>query len=1097
MAAENLISILIAAKDEASKVIEGAAAKTKVASAEANSSLGSTATAAEGTGKSFGMMGLAVAAAAVVIAGVAIKSAGDYQSALVRLTTSAGESTSNLKLVGDGMLVLARDTGTSTKKLTDAMYLIESAGLHGADGLLVLKAAAQGAKAENANVATVADAVSSVLQDYHLKASDAAMVTSKLIVAIGDGKTNFEEFASSLAAVLPIASAAHVSLSDTTAALASMTVHGMSAEQASQNLAHAIGKMQSPTQAMTKYLAQIGISSDDLANRLGQKGITGTLQDISQAIMQHMGPSGRVLIDSFNQSKSAAEDANKMIAAMPTNLQALAKQFQTGQVTAGGFRKEIKALPVDQANLMTQFSSLQNSASGFNSLLKSGSPEAKTYAAALYAATGDATTLNAALMLTGENTAYVNKAVKDVSGATVEAGGNVRGWSEVQGTFNNKLQRLGEFASTGAIALGTVLLPVASAAIDIFLNVSQVVADLGNKFGIYILPVISPLAFGFVMVAKAIEAIPKAIQGAIGWLDRVKTYLAVHMPNSVAIAHQAMGLLGRGFQGAEDIIDKFGDKFNHANSKMNDFVGDGLTKVKSELKEHFPDAAAKAKAALIDLSDPGLLVHKVIGKIKDAIAKFDEWVGIIHASLIKFKNEALEEARKKVEEFRDKIEDLRNWFDKNKSAIEGVATVLGVVFGPALAKAAVEAAIKGASIGGSGIAAGARWVAGAVAASYAWAVNSAKSAASSGKTAVLMSLDAVKTGYTWTLSALKSSGIWVASMAKMVLTTAVSSVKMTLSAADTGWAWMLNGIRMSAVWVAQFAVVAREAVATGIKVAAQAAISGGAWIAQAAKAAFAWVVTELPKIVTGAAVTSASAVTQAGISSGAWIASAAKSSFAWVVTELPKIVAAFIAASGSAIAQAAISSTAWVAAAVTSSASYTAFAALLSTPLVMPAIVVAAALAAIALVLKAVQEVTGAINAMNDLKSAQSANEQVSQDLVKSAKSGLAAGRITQAQYDKDITLARKKAPDVGWFDKLLTGKLALGTNFATGGRTLVGENGPEIVDMPHGSRVTPTRESQKLMGGGGASISINNLNINNNMDEQKFLKSLGWKLSL
>jgi hypothetical protein len=74
----------------------------------------------------------------------------------------------------------------------------------------------------------------------------------------------------------------------------------------------------------------------------------------------------------------------------------------------------------------------------------------------------------------------------------------------------------------------------------------------------------------------------------------------------------------------------------------------------------------------------------------------------------------------------------------------------------------------------------------------------------------------------------------------------------------------------------------------------------------------------------------------------------------------------------------------------------------------------------------------------------------------------------------------------------------ATGTSSAPGGRTLVGEMGPEIVNMPQGAQVVPAyRTRAASTGGGGASINIENLTIANQMDQQRFLSDLGWRLSL
>jgi TP901 family phage tail tape measure protein len=503
------IDRLAKATTAASIEMEAAIGRATTANAALAASLAATPARTGPSAKALGLVAVATAA----IGYESVKSAANFESATVRLVTSAGEIQENLDMVRKGILQMAGQVGDSAADLARAMYVIESGGQHGADGLMVLRAAAEGAKAENADLAVVADAVTSVLQDYHLKADQAATVTSKLVAAVGAGKTTFQELTGSLHSVLPIASSAGIALADVTGALASMTVHGMSADQAAQNLADTIKHMVAPTQVQTKELGQLGVSSADLADMLGKKGITGTLQYLSETILQHMGPSGRVMLNAFNQSKDAAHDANVMIAAMPPNLQALAHQFQNGTITLGEWRKQLKGMPPEQANLLQQFASLQARASGFNDILKSGSPAAQTYQDALRRVTGDATGLNVALMLTGENTDYVNSAVSKVAGTTTEAGNHVKGWGEIQGTFNQKMSE----AKDGLKALGT-------------------------EIGEALLPVVSKLADGLKATAEWLgkhPAIAKALAVALGVLTVAFTVatVAVWAMNSALLAN--------------------------------------------------------------------------------------------------------------------------------------------------------------------------------------------------------------------------------------------------------------------------------------------------------------------------------------------------------------------------------------------------------------------------------------------------------------------------------------------------------------------------------------------------------------------------------
>jgi hypothetical protein len=61
----------------------------------------------------------------------------------------------------------------------------------------------------------------------------------------------------------------------------------------------------------------------------------------------------------------------------------------------------------------------------------------------------------------------------------------------------------------------------------------------------------------------------------------------------------------------------------------------------------------------------------------------------------------------------------------------------------------------------------------------------------------------------------------------------------------------------------------------------------------------------------------------------------------------------------------------------------------------------------------------------------------------------------------------------------------ATGTAFAPGGLALVGERGPELIDLPRGSRVYDNRETQRILGAtGAANITIeNHFHVSSEMD--------------
>jgi TP901 family phage tail tape measure protein len=522
------------ALNEASKVfkeVRDSAAETALSVEESNTKMGvsseeaaakQSAAAEESAGK--GLAGvspvmLGVAAAAAAVGAKCVEMAGHFESSVTTLQTGAGESANNMKLVSSGILDMAPQVGTSTDQLVSGMYMIESAGFHGAQGLQVLKAAAEGAKVGNADLSTVGNALTDVLNDYHLPASAAVGVTNELVTTVSSGKTTMEELGSSLSNVVPLASSAGIQFSQVAGALATMTGHGMSAQQASQDLANTIRSLQSPNSVAVKEMQSLGLNSTQVAQQLGTKGLTGTLSELTSAITSHMGPAGTVVQSAFNASAAAAQNAQTMIGQMPPQLQKLAKGLLDGSESQKQWSAGIKGLDPIQANMMKQFEGVAKQTHEFNSMLTSGGPAAQTYNAALEKMVGGATGLTTSLMLTGENADTFAQNVKAIGDAGAHAGKDVTGWSEVTNTLSFKLDQAKEVVETLGIRIGMILLPVVKDLVSGFTDVAQWALQAGSwlehhkevaeALGIGIAAVLLPSLWGVVAAlgAAAVEAV--------------------------------------------------------------------------------------------------------------------------------------------------------------------------------------------------------------------------------------------------------------------------------------------------------------------------------------------------------------------------------------------------------------------------------------------------------------------------------------------------------------------------------------------------------------------------------------------------------------
>ena len=225
---------------------------------------------------------LGIAGSAVVGGIAAVKMAGDFQTSMTQLVTGAGESRSNIDLVSKGLLAMSGQVGVSAQDLASGMYLVESAGYHGAAGLTIMRTAAEGAKVGGADMATVADALTSALNAYHEPASMAVSVTNDLVATVASGKMHMQDLAGALGTVLPAAATAHVSLAEVTAAMATMTMQGTPAANAATYLRQTILMLENPSAKAQKALKEIGFSAKDVGAMLSTQGLSGTLSVLTE-----------------------------------------------------------------------------------------------------------------------------------------------------------------------------------------------------------------------------------------------------------------------------------------------------------------------------------------------------------------------------------------------------------------------------------------------------------------------------------------------------------------------------------------------------------------------------------------------------------------------------------------------------------------------------------------------------------------------------------------------------------------------------------------------------------------------------------------------
>lgn len=477
LAAINVVSTARAKASQAGTEAEQASSKAARATDEHAAAMANAGAGALTLSSGLNTLGkVGFGALAVTIAGTAHE-AGDFQAQMTKLTASAGESSMNIKAVSDGILQMAGQVGYSTKQLSDGMYLVEKAGYRGADGLTVLRSAAQLAKAENADLTEVINGLTTSVHDFNLTPAQSADTASKINVAVGAAKTNLQQYTAALHSIEPVASSAGISLEDTYGSLAMGTQSGSSPEQFADNMAGAVRSLSNPNQVQRDAMAKLGINADDVSQKLGQRGLAGSMQYLSETIKSQMNPAQQVVVDDMYKNAQATEDAKKMLDAMSPAARQVADGFQQGSVSRKEYMAAIKASNAEDSTQLQQFGQLVLKLDGYGQNLKKNQSTVETYQRALKEVTGTQEALTVALQLTGDHTKPVNDLIAQLTATTREHDGTVKGFNETQQTMNAKLADAKAAFGAAATEIGTNFLPILTAAIQAGAGFGQFLAE--------------------------------------------------------------------------------------------------------------------------------------------------------------------------------------------------------------------------------------------------------------------------------------------------------------------------------------------------------------------------------------------------------------------------------------------------------------------------------------------------------------------------------------------------------------------------------------------------------------------------------------------
>jgi TP901 family phage tail tape measure protein len=404
----------------------------------------------------------------LAVAGASVDQAMKFQKSMTLIQTAGGETAAKAAAISVGIKKIATSTGTTLGQLGEGIYTVAKAGAtkwSAAGQLEVLKEAAQGAKAEAVPLGTAVDALSTIMFDYGAKTSDAVKYENMLIRGSGLAKTSMQEYASSLSNVVPIAATVGLSFEQVGGAIATMTQHGMSAQQSTENLRNLISNLAGQNNVATAAMQQLGINTVDLSKNLGARGLTGTLAIVDKALRDHT-KNGMVVVDVHKAAKLATQSLSTELGTFTGKLKDQSAGLLNGKTSIKNYTKDAKALGGTAGASALQFLALYKSSMGFSDQLRSGKGTYTTTVAALQKMLGGITGAGVAMQLGGKYAGQFSDNTKAIGKAALEAGSDVLGWNKTQDTLAVKMDKAKASLQVLAVEIGTALIPAVSKIVD-------------------------------------------------------------------------------------------------------------------------------------------------------------------------------------------------------------------------------------------------------------------------------------------------------------------------------------------------------------------------------------------------------------------------------------------------------------------------------------------------------------------------------------------------------------------------------------------------------------------------------------------------------
>ncbi len=239
-----------------------------------------------GMGVALGSLPAGIAVVAAALGALTLKAeqmGAQFEHAINKMRTLGPDVEATLGTLRSGVLQAFTDLPIteSLDSVSDAMYEILSSGIDASKGVETLRVAAEAAVGGFTTTKVAVDGLTSAMNAYRDFNLDARTATDQMLVAVQLGKIRFDELASSIGLVTPVASSLGVPFRDILAIAAQLSLQGVKVEAAMTGIRQALVNIQRPTAQFREQFPEL--AKQFTASRLAGDGLIKFLRDFQTA----------------------------------------------------------------------------------------------------------------------------------------------------------------------------------------------------------------------------------------------------------------------------------------------------------------------------------------------------------------------------------------------------------------------------------------------------------------------------------------------------------------------------------------------------------------------------------------------------------------------------------------------------------------------------------------------------------------------------------------------------------------------------------------------------------------------------------------------